>query len=635
MPPIHTPSRRRSTRAVALAALVGCLSVPLFPAATTASAAPPAPKPHPKGKTKSGLDLKTQLPSPPKPPSSKPVSPKPRRGAPAVASPTSTTSETRTGTGSVAAALSPSATTWGTGTQKTLVLYDTDGDYGWLGELYGIAAGNLASHFGQVTAMPVNDYTAGTLGQFTAAIYTGSTYNQPLPASFISDVTSGTTPVIWNGFNVWQLGGTSGSTQATEFIQKYGWDSTTSYIDTTDVLPAVTYKDKTLTRDTTNNAAGIVAPHIITPSAVTVLASATCGSASAPTTCAPIAQTTGTSVPWAIRSANLTYVGEIPFAYMSESDRYLAFADLLYAPLGAGRTASKQAAVRLEDVSPGSDPNELKAAADYLSRARVPFQVAVIPRYVDPTGVYNDGVPVDLTLAQAPAVVSALRYMQSKGGTLIQHGTTHQYGTLNNPYNGVTGDDFEFFRSQCSTTPNPPLTFVPCTDTTWVQLLGPLDPDTAAGTATRVNQGRSLMTAAGLRTPTVFEVPHYSASANAYQGITSVYGTRYERALYFGGALRGTPNGKYFGQFFPYTVTDVYGSKVLPENIGNYEPEPINNHPPRLPADIVANADANTVVTESTASLFYHPYFPVAQLQQTVEGIKAKGFTFVPATSLK
>jgi hypothetical protein len=30
------------------------------------------------------------------------------------------------------------------------------------------------------------------------------------------------------------------------------------------------------------------------------------------------------------------------------------------------------------------------------------------------------------------------------------------------------------------------------------------------------------------------------------------------------------------GQFFPYTVRDVYGSTIIPENIGHIEPEPFN-----------------------------------------------------------
>jgi hypothetical protein len=37
---------------------------------------------------------------------------------------------------------------------STLVLYDTTGPFGWLGELYAIMTLNLASHFGSWTAMP-------------------------------------------------------------------------------------------------------------------------------------------------------------------------------------------------------------------------------------------------------------------------------------------------------------------------------------------------------------------------------------------------------------------------------------------------------------------------------------------------
>ena len=41
---------------------------------------------------------------------------------------------------------------------STLVLYDTTGQWGWLGELYAIMTANLASHFGTWTAMPVVSY---------------------------------------------------------------------------------------------------------------------------------------------------------------------------------------------------------------------------------------------------------------------------------------------------------------------------------------------------------------------------------------------------------------------------------------------------------------------------------------------
>ena len=89
-----------------------------------------------------------------------------------------------------------------------------------------------------------------------------------------------------------------------------------------------------------------------------------------------------------------------------------------------------------------------------------------------------------------------------------------------------------------------------------------------------------------------------------------------------------------FGQFFPYSVNDVNGERVIPENLGNYEPVVSNNNPPRLPADIIANAKSNLAVTQGVASFFFHPDYPLAQLRATVTGIKGLGYTFVPASGI-
>jgi hypothetical protein len=62
---------------------------------------------------------------------------------------------------------------------------------------------------------------------------------------------------------------------------------------------------------------------------------------------------------------------------------------------------------------------------------------------------------------------------------------------------------------------------------------------------------------------------------------------------------------------------------VLRRILGNYEPELFNNNPPRSPADIVANARANLVVTQGVASFFFHPDYPLSQLQAIVTGSRA------------
>jgi uncharacterized protein YdaL len=517
------------------------------------------------------------------------------------------------------------------------VLYDTTNTWGWLGELYAIGGGNLATHFGTVTAEPVVDYVSGQVNSYTATIYIGSTYNEPIPQAFLNDVLSTTKPVMWMGDNVWQLTGASGSAADTAFEAAYGWDPATSYFDTADTIASVSYKSQTFTRNTANTG-GVLAPHITTASQVSQLASANCTtSGGTATNCNEVAQTTGTSFPWAIRSRNLTYVGEVPLAYISPTDRYIAFADLLFNELNPTATPSHEALIRIEDLSPESSPSNLTAYASYLKSQGVPFSMAVIPDYLDPSGNYNNGVPVAETLAQSPSMVSALKTAVSDGGTIIEHGYTHQYSNVPNPFTGVTGDDFEFYRVQCSTTATAPYNYVaPCADTDSVIEEGPVAGDSQPWAANRVTTGRALFKAAGLTTPTIWETPHYAASAADYAGIDQTYSTRYEEELFFGGQLTGQPvnYSHVFGQFFPYEVHDLYGSTIVPENLGDYEPTAEFGNPPRTAQDIINEAQQNLAVTQGVASFFIHSdYDPISVLQQAITGLKALGYTFVsPAT---
>ncbi|MCO8269022.1 polysaccharide deacetylase family protein [Actinoplanes sp. TRM 88003] len=487
----------------------------------------------------------------------------------------------------------------GGGTAKTLVLYDTTGAYGWMGEVYATQTANLSSHFGSWTAAPVGSYKAGDLNAYTAVIYVGSTYDEPLPAAFLTDVTATAKPVTWLYDNIWQL------TASGNFAAEHGFTSGT--FDLADVAE-VSYKGQTLTRDTVNKS-GIMNLSISDPAKVTTLATAK--------------RPDGTTFPWAVRSGNFTYVGEIPFAYVTHDDRYLAFADLLFDSLGFTNVDRHRGLVRIEDVGPDSDPAELKAVADYLSSEKVPFTVAVYPRYRDPKGVNNGGKAQDYTLLSKPKVVAALKYMQGKGGTLLMHGYTHQYGTIANPYDGVSANDFEFYAAH-----------VDANDS--VIYDGPVPGDSAAWATSRMVASGLVFTAAGLGTPTIFEFPHYAASAVDYQVANTLFGKRYDRGLYFPGVLTGAKfdYSRQFGQFFPYAVRDVYGSAIVPENIGNVEPDAFNNHPARLPSDLLGAAKRNLVVRDGVASFFYHPYLGTDYLKQVVTGIKAQGYTFVSANSM-
>jgi uncharacterized protein YdaL len=298
---------------------------------------------------------------------------------------------------------------------------------------------------------------------------------------------------------------------------------------------------------------------------------------------------------------------------------------VLFDSLGPTHVGRHRALVRIEDVGPDADPAELRAVADYLYAQHAPFSVAVYPRYRDPLGKENlSQRNRDYTLADRPLVVSALKYMQAKGGTLLMHGYTHQYSNVANPYDGISANDFEFYRAHVDASNN-------------VVYDGPVAEDSTSWATGRITSSAGAFTKAGLKTPTIFEFPHYAGSAVDYRAVTTAVGTRYDRGLYFPGVLKGgtIDYARLSGQFFPYAVRDVYGSNVVPENLGNVEPEWYNNHPPRFPSDILASAQRNLVVRDSVASFFYHPYLGTGYLDQIVTGLKGMGYTFVtPAAML-
>jgi uncharacterized protein YdaL len=491
------------------------------------------------------------------------------------------------------------ATGTSTSTSNTLVLYDTTGPWGWLGELYAMYGANLVSHFGSWTAKPVVDYAAGELEGYSAVLYIGSTYDEPLPTAFLDDVYNTSKPVVWIYDNIWEL-----TARQPGFQAKYGWSW---WQFDTSSISSVVYKGRSLTRYAAN-ASGIMSYSFLDPTRASTVGEAV--------------RANGSRFPWALRSGNLTYVGENPFTYTSESDRFMVFADLLFDALAPATPPRHRALVRIEDITPASDPADLRRIADTLARAGVPFGFGVSPLFQDPNGVL--GGPTSLPLRNAEAVASAIRYMQTKGGVLVEHGYTHQYGSVSNPYNAVSGDDFEFYR--VTENPDHSLTFV-----------GPVPEDTSpAWTDGRITASNTEFAASGVSQPTIFEFPHYAASADGYRAVAARFSTRWERSLYFSGVLRGgeVDHSRFIGQMLPYNVRDVYGSVVLPENLGSYEAEWFYIFPPRPVAAILADASRNLVVRDGFASFYFHPFYPTTVLRQIVNGIKARGYTFVSPTAV-
>lgn len=470
-----------------------------------------------------------------------------------------------------------------------LILYDSSGAWGWSGYLHAVFLSNLLGHFeSKVQLMPVESYQQGKLDQYALTFYLGNSYDNPLPLSFIKDVMHTQQTVVWFRYNLWQLQRTSA-----DFTGQFGFS-----FDAVDRAgyDRVVYHGTTFTR----NLADVDLGHVLIHDATRVSVFAT-------------AQQTGShqEIPYIIRSGNFWYVADIPFTYLTENDRYLVFSDLLYDILRVPAVEQKRALLRLEDIDPTYDVQILKLTADYLFKQHVPFAVSVIPYYKDPLGYFTRNGSIAMN--EAPEFIDALKYMQSRGGTLLLHGYTHQYAAEENPYHGISGEDYEFYRVIINKISGEYVYFqsIPEESKDWV--------------ADRVQSALALFSDAKLDV-SIWETPHYTASALAYQYFADQFGVTIGRLLYFD----KLPTPHHGAQFFPYVIRrDAYGQKVIPENLGCLAPVQWFNFPVRTVDDILTTAKKNLVLRDAWASMYYHPYLGLAYLQQLIPAIKELGYDFI------
>ena len=403
-----------------------------------------------------------------------------------------------------------------------------------------------------------NDYQPGTINNYDAVFYIGGTGN-PIPTAFLDDVyTSGKT-VAWMGRGLDQLA-------ALHSLDNYGISF--ARVDTSGTLKSVTYKGQDLPRN--GPVDNII--KIIDKNRARVLAWMKGGRQP--------------ERPYLVNSGNFWYFADIPMegvdqnsAYSAsgalDNSSYLVLADALHDILGQDAPVSHQAMVRIEDIQPTSDPGQLSDAVNYLYHKGIPFGIALVPVYVNPA------TNTVVHLSERPQLVKVLKDAQAKGGTIIEHGYTHQY-------KGETVVDYEFWDGD---THAPPAGETPA----WV--------------AGRVDAGLAELNKVGIK-PDIWETPHYAASEMAHDVIATRFSIVWER--------RDAP-------FFPYPVhLPATGELDLPETLGYINVDQGMN------ADkLLREAAQQKVVRDGFASFFFHPSQPLSQLRAMVEGLQNEGYAFV------
>lgn len=475
--------------------------------------------------------------------------------------------------------------------RRVLVLYDNVGRYSSYGRQAGILAADFASHFARPVRRPVSTYRRGEMTRFNAVIYVGTSYGQPLPRAFLSDVRAGKRPVLWLGGNAYQL------TDAA-YVRRDGWRALP---DVVRHFTAVVYRHVHLTISN-DDLSGI---EIVHRKKLRVLGVAVMAD--------------GSRLPWAVRSRKLTYVAEVPLDSEGGQDRSYAVAGMMAGLFGPVRQRHR-ILIRLEDIGPAADPTQLRQIAGLLASKGIPFSIAVYPLYVGPVNQHpRERIP----LKDRPQVVDAIKYMLSVGGTLVLHGYTHQLGDKRNPNNGESGEDFEFYRVHYNAAGD-------------LVYDGPVTKNPAAWTRHRIKLALAAIRAAGLPRPELWQFPEYGAAPTDYRVAASMFVARFERVSYAAGPPGHEDLATLTEQTPPYLVRDIYGGPVLPETLGYVIGPHVPKKGPGSISEILAGARAQKVVGDNVAGVYYHPFLGTGPLRRLVDGLRREGYRFVsPCAVLK
>lgn len=473
---------------------------------------------------------------------------------------------------------------------RYLVLYQ-DEAHGPGTRFYGLLTANLLGRFGHADLRDLSAYRSGDAGAYAATFVLPAYGGAPAPAALLDDVRASRKPVVWMQHGAAQL--FADRTYAAGAGWTVGPPRPADYT-------AVSYKGQVFSRDP--RAASQVAEAQLLDGRAQPLAWAVSAD--------------GRRTPFALRAGSLVYLLEAPFAYAGEDDRYIAFAGLLFDVLAPDAPERHRAMVRIEDVGPEADPRKIRTIADLLSGEGVPFSLAVYDSYRDPLGRYNQGRPLAFDLRNRPQLVAALRYAVRRGGVLVAHGHTHQFGASPNPYAAVSGGDYEFIAARLQ----PDGAFA---------LAGPLPGDSISLWRARLQDLDRTWGAVGLTSPRIFTTPHYAASPSAYRAFAERFPARYERVTYY-------PQGAFgpYNQIFPFETVDQRGDVILPEDLGYLARDQRGPGFGRTSTALIATARRDLVVRDGFASFFFHGYFTVDELKPIITGIKAAGFQFTAAAGL-
>ncbi len=465
---------------------------------------------------------------------------------------------------------------------------------------------NLLGHFKYTYYHhPIDDYMKGEIFKYDAVFYFGSVMGVYTPKDFLTDILNYKKPVVWfkHNFNnfEYELGIKTGEVFGF-FVNNvsYGYNKK----GRTGFYRYVTYKGIKFSKWFKVDPNGdiewdpeIAVVGVHDPQKARIFLKIDWWGYGKPERA---------EIPYIIKSGNFWFVADDPFSYTAPYTPYVIFCDVLHDILKQYHHQPPRALVRLEDISPLTDPEDVKTAVDYLVANDIPFSMAVIPIYRNP----HQNLTV--YLHEKKELVDVLKYAVNHGGYIFMHGVSHQQDITPWQKYNETGTAYEFFDFDLKTP-------VPGDNVIWVYQ--------------RIHKGLQEFRKVGLPV-TGFEVPHYGASRLDFAIFGRIFDLNYHRPAIFIDSPNIVP---YDNQFFPYVIFwDIYGETLIPENlgyIGNYLGERLS------PDSIISHARYILAVRDGIASFFWHPalarqmdeehFFGIEALKKVIRNLQAMGYTFV------
>jgi uncharacterized protein YdaL len=493
-----------------------------------------------------------------------------------------------------------------TASKQALILYDSIGPYAYVGNLYARQLGALCTHFSlNCNLVPVEKYTPGTMNAYTATFYLGTTYANALPASFLADALAAKTPLVWMGYNLWEIAWNADGSNNSQFTAKFGFDF--NYMDGVPYT-TVTYKGVPLTANP--DGAGLANLSIVKSSLAKILATATTPS--------------GATTPYLVHSGNLWFTAENPLEDSGTNrspDRAAVIEDSIHDVINDGMTTGQhRAIIRIDQVHAQTSPGALLDIAN--SMGGTPYAVCVVPHYKDPMGHYSGGAAEDQTISDAQALANAISVMVSKGAQVVMQGDTHQYGSQRNPNNGVSSDDMEFYRVR----PGAPGDPEGQPTNGGFDFIGPTTEDSTSWVRSKIHDGISILTA-NQWTVSGWCTPMYMASLTDYQAFQSSFQYSLDRGNTFAADSSGNV---YFAPLCtPWPILDDIGMIRMPENMGYFSTTNFGVWEVIPAAVVQAAKNTKTAIRDGWFGGYFHATYAVDFLDEIVGGLKSSGFTFV------